>query len=171
MITKAGEVMSPTSMKLKIAICGVAFCAVACAQRSTGYFFIAPGGITSNGHTAMSLQMGAGGDVILGKGAGIGAELSAIGPRQDFASSVLGAFSPNLSYHFIHDPSRKVDPYITGGYTLLFRTEHLNLVNFGLGTNYWLAHRLGLHLEFRDQIYTQNGSMHLWGVRVGIAVR
>ena len=119
----------------------------------------------------MTLQGGVGGEAVLGKGIGIGAELGALGTRQYFADSVVGVFSPNGYYHFVHAKSIKVDPYVTGGYTLIFRSGHANLFNFGAGLNYWFHSRLAWQAEFRDQVHTDGSSVHYWGVRFGLAFR
>jgi hypothetical protein len=141
------------------------------AQSSNGYVFFAPGGITCCGYTSMTLQFGAGGEAVLGKGIGIGAELSAVGARASFADSVVGVFSPNGYYHFIHRRESRSDPFVTGGYTLLFRNGHANLFNVGGGLNYWFHSHLGARLEFRDQIHTNGSAVHYWGVRFGLAFR
>jgi hypothetical protein len=150
----------------------------ACAQSSNGYAFFAPGGVTCCGHTAMTLHAGFGGEAVLGHGIGLGAEIGALGTRQDFADSVAGAFSPNGYYHFVHRRRAKVDPFVTAGYTVLFRSGHLNFFNFGGGFNYWGNGRLGLRLEVRDHVHSEWASqwfegptLHYWGVRVGLAFR
>ncbi|HTQ56004.1 MAG TPA: outer membrane beta-barrel protein [Bryobacteraceae bacterium] len=158
-------------MRLRIASLALVFCAAAAAQSSSGYVYVAPGGATSSGNTSMTLQMGVGGDFILGKGIGVGAEVGAVGPRSDFSGGVLGLFSPNASYHFVHSKENKFDPYVTGGYTMFFRAGHENLFNFGAGANYWFARRVGLKMEFRDQVYTQFTPVHFWGVHLGLAFR
>ncbi|HTT62016.1 MAG TPA: outer membrane beta-barrel protein [Bryobacteraceae bacterium] len=157
-------------MKQKIALLLITFCAAAAAQSSSGYVYFAPGGASSSGNTSMTIQVGGGGDFILGKGIGVGAEIGAVGPTADF-SGALGVLSPDLSYHFIHEKERKIDPYVTGGYTLLFRGGHENLFNFGVGANYWFAQKVGLKVEFRDQVYTQGTAVHFWGIHLGVAFR
>lgn len=141
------------------------------AQPSNGYVFFAPGGVTCCGHTAMTLQFGVGGEAVLGKGIGVGAEIGAVGTRQYFGDSVVGVLSPNGYYHFVHGKGIKIDPFVTGGYTLIFRSGHANLFNFGGGLNYWFRTRLGGRFEFRDQVHTDGSSVHYWGVRFGLAFR
>lgn len=144
---------------------------VAAAQSSSGFVYFAPGGLTASGQTIMTFQVGAGGDFILGKGIGLGAEIGAVGPRRAFGPGALGVLSPDLSYHFVRGETRKADPYVTGGYTLFFRSGIENLFNFGVGANYWFARRAGLKIEFRDQVYSRGGTAHFWGVRFGVAFR
>ncbi|HUA58414.1 MAG TPA: hypothetical protein VML19_06645 [Verrucomicrobiae bacterium] len=139
------------------------------AQPSNGYVFFAPGGETCCGATYMTLQLGVGGEAVLKKGIGVGAEIAALAYRQDFAGTVVGVFSPNGYYHFLHGDNVKVDPFVTGGYSLLFRTGHANYANFGGGGTYWFHPRLGARLEFRDQINTLGTIQHFWGVRFGLA--
>ena len=145
------------------------FSATATAQRSNGYLFFAPGGITCCSNTAMTLHFGLGGEVAVGKGVGVGAELGALGPRQHFGSDVVGLFSPNGYYHFVHGKGAKVDPFVTGGYSLMFRSGHANLGNFGAGVNYWFHSRVGARFEFRDHIYSSGSTAHYWGFRFGVA--
>jgi hypothetical protein len=142
------------------------------AQPSNGYVFFAPGGVTCCSQTAMTLQFGAGGEYVVGKGVGVGAEIGAVGARQYFGDTLLGVFSPNGYYHFVHDKEVKTDPFVTAGYTLMFRNGHANLFNFGAGLNYWFHTRLGARMEFRDQLHTANGSsLHYWGGRFGFTFR
>ncbi len=141
------------------------------AQSSNGYVFFAPGGVTCCGHTAMTLHFGAGGEAVLGAGIGLGAEIGALGPRQDFADGVVGILSPNGYYHFARGRRVRADPFVTGGYTLLFRSGHENLFNFGGGFHYWLAGGLGVRVEFRDHVYSNGVTLHYWGLRFGLAFR
>lgn len=139
------------------------------AQRSNGYIFFAPGGATCCGYTGMTLHAGVGGEGILGKGIGLGAELGALGVRENFSDSVIGVFSPNGYYHFVHRKETTLDPFVTGGYTLVFRNGHANLFNFGGGVNYWFTSRLGLRMEFRDHVWSEdNANLHYWGFRFGL---
>jgi hypothetical protein len=139
------------------------------AQPSNVYVFFAPGGLTGYGRTDMTLHAGLGGEAIVGKGVGVGAELGAVGPRQYLADAV-GLFSPNGYYHFVHGKNVKVDPFVTGGYTLLFRAGHVNLFNFGAGVNYWFHRRIGTRFEFRDHVYHNYATLHYWGFRFGLAL-
>ncbi len=119
----------------------------------------------------MSLHAGVGGEAVLGLGIGIGAEIGAVGVRHDFADSAVGVFSPNAYFHFMRGHHR-ADPFITGGYTLMFRDGHIDLFNFGGGLNYWFLGRIGARLEFRDHVYTNRygpSAVHYWGARFGLA--
>lgn len=145
--------------------------APAAAQHSNGYVFFAPGAASCGGCSNMTLHFGAGGEGIIGKGVGIGAELGYLAPRESLGDG-LGVFSPNGYYHFPgKNKDRKVDPFVTGGYTLFFRSGHGNLWNFGGGVNYWFSRRLGLKVEIRDHIWPEEGTVHYWGVRLGLALR
>jgi hypothetical protein len=115
--------------------------AVAAAQHSHGYGFVAPGGASCCGHTSATLHVGGGGEGILGKGIGIGAEIGALGDTRSFEYSAIGVFSANGYYHFVHGTDIKLDPFFTGGYTLIFRSGYASLFNFGGGINYWFHRR------------------------------
>jgi hypothetical protein len=140
------------------------------AQPSHATVFFAPGGVTCCGHTAMTLQAGIGGEAVLFKGIGLGADIGAIGPKDSLIDS-MGVFSANGYYHFSHRKAIKSDPYVTGGYTLMFRGGHFSLYNFGAGINYWFIRRLGFQVEFRDQLHSSFGTVHYWGARLGLVIR
>ncbi len=155
------------------ALCGVP--AGAGDLKSNGYLFAAPGSINAGGGSAGTLNLGAGGEGIIGKGVGVGAEFGILSPREEMTSFKL-MFSPNVYYHFVRDGSRKLDPFVTGGYTLLFRDGNANLFNFGGGVNYWFHKSAGLRVEFRDHVWRGGGgccstTAHLWGVRLGVVLR
>jgi hypothetical protein len=156
------------TMSLKWAVIAFAV-ASACAygQRSNGYVFVAPGQLHAAGFSQSTLQIGFGGEYVVRRvGAGIGGELSALGPTEAFSSAV-GVASINGYYHFARSRAR-LDPFVTGGYSLFFRSGHLSLGNFGGGVNWWFQPRIGLRLEFRDHIRSSGRTAHWWGVRFGL---
>lgn len=136
---------------------------------SYAYIFAAPGGTSGGG--GGTLHIGGGGEGVFKNGAGIGAEVGYITPFESFGDG-LGIFSVNGSYHFLKSSkSEKVVPFITGGYTGFFRGGYANGVNFGGGVNYWFKPRVGLRVEFRDNVFVQDGSAHFLNVRVGLTFR
>ncbi len=146
----------------------VMFAGTAGAQHSNGYVVVGSGGATCCGHTFMTLNLGAGGEAILGKGVGAALEVGAVALRQAINDSALGVLSLNGYYHFVHAKDLKADPFVTGGYSLFIRQGHVNLFNFGGGLNYWFHRRLGARLDVRDHVHTP---IHYWGFRVGLAFR
>ena len=139
------------------------------SQPSNVYAFLAPGGATCCGTTSMTVQFGAGGEAVVWKGVGLGAELGVLGSHDDFGGTALGVLSLNGYYHFIHRNNLRLDPFVTGGYTLLFRSGTANLFNFGGGATYWFHPRFGARLEFRDHVYAPQTTVNYWGFRVGLA--
>ncbi|MBS1791233.1 MAG: hypothetical protein JST85_26210 [Acidobacteria bacterium] len=135
---------------------------------SHGYVFAAPGGTSGGG--GGTLHIGGGGDGVFSNGVGIGAEVGYIAPFE-YLGDGLGTFSVNGSYHMKSGKSEKLVPFVTGGYTGFFRGGYANGVNFGGGVNYWFKPRLGLRIEFRDNVFLQEGSAHFLNVRVGLAFR
>ena len=123
--------MSSRTLVLLFGILFGFFTVAAFAGSSHGYVFLAPGGVTCCHNTSMTLQFGAGGEALLTKGIGAGAELGVLGERRYFGDTALGVFSPNGYYHFNRRKEGKADPFVTGGYTLLFRSGHANFANFG----------------------------------------
>jgi hypothetical protein len=138
-------------------------------HRGQGYVFVAPGAVSSEGTTA-TLHFGVGGEGLVHKGLGIGAEIGYVGPTRGLGEGI-GIFSANGSYHFRNaSASGKLVPFVTGGYSLAFREGAASGVNFGGGVNYWFRERIGLRLEFRDQVFA-DGATHFYGFRIGLAFR
>jgi hypothetical protein len=159
------------SMRLGlVAVCLLALAAVP-AMAVEGYVFVAPGGASVGGTTNGTLQMGGGGEHVFGNRFGVGAELSALGPWRDYGSAI-GVLSTNGSYHFA-DRRAKVDPFVTGGYSLGFRNGTMNMANFGAGVNYWFGERIGFRTEFRNHLRVNDNApnQNYWGVRVGLSFR
>ena len=135
-------------------------------QKSQGYAFFAPG-VAAPGSIS-TVQFGVGGEGLVYKGGGVGGELGYVAPSQSFGGG-LGVLSANGSYNFSR--RKKLVPFVTGGYTLLFRAGSANGVNFGGGINYWLRKRVGLRLEFRDQIFPALDGKNFLGFRIGLSFR
>jgi hypothetical protein len=139
-------------------------------KRGQGYVFVAPGAISSSGTTA-TLHFGVGGEGLVHKGLGIGGEIGYLGSARGLQEGV-GLFSANGSYHFKNAGAYgKLVPFVTGGYSLIFRGGKTNGVNFGGGVNYWFREGVGLRLEFRDQVFTQGETTHYYGFRIGLVFR
>jgi len=156
---------------LVLAACGaVAWGQTENGHAGQGYVFIAPGAASHDGGS--TLNIGGGGEGLLYKGLGVGADIGYLFPRQDFGCG-FGLLSVDGSYHFgARTPGRKVVPFVTAGYSLAFRSGHANLANFGGGLDYWFTDRVGLRAEFRDYVWGCYGcSTHFWGVRLGVAFR
>ncbi len=144
---------------------------IATAQSSNGYVI---GGVGSYSSKLIS-QAAIGGEMVFGKGIGAGGELGFIAGHSSF-----GFLSLNGYYHFAHHGvTRKLDPFVTGGYTLAFDPlvvlgprNASNGVNIGFGLNYWFLRHLGVRTEFRDIVIPGNlPGVNSWGIRGGIAFR
>jgi hypothetical protein len=139
-------------------------------RRGQGYVFVAPGAASGGGTTA-SLHFGVGGEGLVYKGLGAGGEIGYFAPARGLGEG-FGIFSANGSYHFRDSTSsRKLIPFVTGGYSLLFHSGTAHAFNVGGGVNYWFRDRLGLRLEFRDHVLTNGGTVHYYGFRIGLAFR
>src|SRR5262245_22342568 len=136
--------------------------------RGQGYVFVAPGIFAEEYKT---LHVGAGGEGLVYKGLGVGAEIGYLGFTDDLGEG-FGVLSPNVSYHFTNATrSRKFAPFVTSGFSLLFRGSAAPAVNIGGGMNWWFKERVGLRVEFRDHVVVTDGSPHFFGVRIGLAFR
>lgn len=137
-------------------------------RRAWGYGFVAPGS-TSRDNSA-TIHFGGGGEGLIHKGLGVGVEIGYLGPARSLGEG-FGIFSANGSYHFVKPGSdQKLVPFVTGGYSLGFRTGFANGGNFGGGVQYWASDRFGLRLEFRDHVLSI-GNVHFYEFRAGISFR
>jgi hypothetical protein len=137
--------------------------------RAQGYGFVGPGGVSDGGAT--TLHFGVGGEGLVYKGLGVGGEIGYLAPARSLGDG-FGVLSPNVSYHFLNaSRSGKVVPFVTGGYSLLFRSGTANAVNFGGGVNWWFKQRLGLRLEVRDQVPAHSDLSHFINLRIGLSFR
>jgi len=132
--------------------------ASALAQEGIGYLFAAPG--RDGGAT---IQGGVGGEMVW-RWVGLGSDVSYLAPQSSFSSGV-GVWNLDPSFHFKPHEDSRIDPYFTGGYTLLFRGGEHSGGNYGVGVNWWFARDVGLRVELRDQVVEQT---HYWGVRFGV---
>ncbi len=138
-----------------------------------GYAFVAPGARSTDDAT---LHLGGGGEYVFKGGAGVGAELGYLGPMERLDTG-FGVFSLNGGYHFRKaSRSGKTVPFLTAGYTGIFRGRGGDSgFNFGGGVNHWFKDRVGVRLEFRDNVfgYTFSGNdyVHYLNVRVGLTFR
>lgn len=140
-------------------------------SRGQGYVFVAPSVFTSSGNARAGIHFGGGGEGLVYKGLGVGGEAGYVGPYSSLNSG-LGVASVNGSYHFKNaSQSGKLVPFVTGGYTLLFRSATANAVNFGGGVNYWFKERVGLRVEFRGHVPARDALSQIYGFRVGLSFR
>ncbi len=138
------------------------------AHHAQGYVFVAPGAYIGYADSVAILHVGGGGEALIQRGLGIGAEIGAIGSLQESGGG-LGLFSVNGSYHFRRN--KKIAPFLTGGYSVVGGNGTRSLVNVGGGVNYWLRERVGIRLEFRDHFYLDGAGRQLLGFRIGFAFR
>ncbi len=137
--------------------------------RGQGYVFVAPGVF---GRELATLHIGGGGERLFYNWLGVGAEIGYLGFIEDLGEG-FGVLSPNVSYNFTNATrSGKFTPFVTTGYSLLFRGgAAASAINFGGGMNWWFKERIGLRIEFRDHVIIDGGTPHFMGVRIGLAFR
>ncbi len=136
-------------------------------DRGQGYLFAGFGAINTNTSVA---HFGAGGEVNLYKGLGFGVEVGYLAPTQYWGGGI-GILSVDGQYTFNTGSPRRLKPFLTGGYTLAFRSGHANAMNIGGGVHYWFARHGGLRLEFRDHVSPDLWNAQAWQVRVGFDFR
>jgi hypothetical protein len=134
--------------------------------QENGYGFFAAGSAPGTA----TMHFGAGYEMEIYKGLGVGGEIGYLTPFSDFGDGI-GVFSPNGVFQF-RIANDKFTPYITGGYSLGFRSGHIDGFNFGGGTHYWFGEKTALRFEFRDQVFDFGPTMeHYYGFRIGLSFR
>jgi Leucine carboxyl methyltransferase len=101
---------------------------------------------------ATTLHYGGGGERLIYRGLGLGAELGNVTPIGDFGHG-LGILSATASYSFGgRQSSRRFTPFVSGGYSLKFRDDDDSGggINIGGGVQYWASPRVAVRVEFRD---------------------
>jgi hypothetical protein len=137
---------------------------------SYGYAFTGVMVPSSGGEAG--LHAGFGGEGIIYKGFGVGGEIGYIRSFGSGANYGLGLLSVNSSYHFMNvSKSRKLVPFATGGFSLLFNSDSALAANFGGGVTYWFKDRMGVRFEVRDQVPIYSRSSHYPSFRVAFTFR
>jgi len=139
-------------------------------RRGWGYLFGGAGGTGGNGSSTGYFSAGGGAEGLIAGGFGLGGEVGYLGPFESGRDG-FGVFSADVGYHFRNaSASRKVVPFLTGGYSLAFRSGTSSGGNYGGGIHYWMKDHVGLRFEFRDHIFSSD-SPHLFQFRVGLSFR
>jgi hypothetical protein len=139
------------------------------AQWGNAYGFVGVGQSRCCNDSYNAVYAGVGVEAKIYKRVGAGVEAGALSPVTVF-SSTLGLASVNGYYHLLAS-DRKLDPFITGGYSTLFRTGRFNGGNVGGGLNYWFVQHVGVRAEVRDHIFNPGRTLQDWGVRFGVTLR
>lgn len=179
---------------LPLSICLLLVSSLAHAQYMREYGFVGPLRATSsNGSSTATFGIlppttppaatsGSTNDYMVGGGverlldvhehAGVGLDLAGIVPGTGkVGEKTIGSVSVNGTYHFLF--GSKWDPFVTGGYSLLFRDFTANGFNAGGGLHYWFG-GAGLTFECRELIAqtAQNLlSNHFLEFRFGVGFR
>ena len=120
------------------------------------------------------VNAGFGGELFLHKGLSVGVEPAYAAPNWNFnRNEAIGVISVNGSYHFFNKKrGGKLEPFVTGGYSLYYPDEVQNGFNFGGGVNLWLSKHAGVRLEIRDQDHIERDDLTRFvAFRVGMAFR
>ena len=90
-----------------------------------------------------------GGEGFVFRGLAVGAE-GGYGWISGSFQDGVGMFSANPAYHFKgHGKSRKLVPFVTAGYSMLFRDGHVDGFNAGGGATWWPGAHFGVRFEGR----------------------
>jgi hypothetical protein len=136
-------------------------------KRAWGYVFGGVGG-ASDGEGAFA-HVGGGGEGLIHKGFGLGAELGYFAPISENFGDGVGILSVNPAYHF--NRSQKAQPFVTGGFSLAFRGGGASGGgNVGGGVQYWFKEKAALRVEYRTHVFSSDRPF-THSLRVGISFR
>ncbi len=121
-------------------------CNLFISAQGVGRVFRAPG-VISNGDANFVLHFGGGGEALIVGGFGIAADIGYLFDPDAFGDG-LGAFSSGGIFKFNRD--ERTVPFVTAGYTLLFRESTLSFGYVGVGVNRWFGDHFGLRVEAKD---------------------
>lgn len=144
-----------------------------------GYLFLAPGtgaiGRFVNGRA--NIHVGGGGEALVYKGLGVGGEIGAVTPWSSpgggficcLSQTTIGLTSTNFSYHVLPGSAdRRLEPFVTGGYSLFFGRPHSSGYNVGAGLNVWVNKSVAMRVEVREQ---KSYWHEVFGIRIGVTFR
>jgi hypothetical protein len=134
-------------------------------RKGWGYAVAGVGGLS--GSSTAFFHAGGGGERLVYKGLGVGADIGYFAPFRRLGDGI-GLLSVNPSYHI--NRSKRLVPFVTGGFSLAFRQSASGGGNFGGGVQYWAGDRVGLRFEFRDHIFSSDNP-HFFSFRAGILFR
>jgi hypothetical protein len=120
------------------------------------------------------IHVGGGGEARLANRFGLGGELGVLKPVTNQYAITSGLVSVTPAYHFIaRGSNRTIDPFVNGGFSVLFGSGAGAAIHYGVGLNYWVGRRLGLRFEFRHHLWSPEAgeAIHLIGFRIGVAFR
>jgi hypothetical protein len=149
---------------------------LALAQHTGAYVFA---GASNAGKTAFTywhdnyIHAGAGGEKGIGNRFTLGGEAGALISLAETYRRHAAILSFGPALHFFPREPRKLDPFVTGGVSLLATQGFGGMVFWGGGANYWFHNRIGLRLEFRDHVWTPESgeTIHFIGGRIGFSFR
>lgn len=117
------------------------------------------------------MSFGGGGEAFVYKGLSLGGDIAYAFPTE-YPSEGIGMLSLNPAYHFLDESrSRRLVPFVTGGYTLGFRSGVGSFFNYGGGITYWFSRKVGMRVELRDQRYIPYPRDSFVTLRVGFSFR
>jgi hypothetical protein len=144
------------------------------AAQALGYGIAGPAGYSGFfGSSGPAIHAAGGGEVLAKGQVGGGGEFGIL------AGPSAGVFvaSANAVVHFVpSQPTpirRRLSPFVTAGYTRMSSGEGaFDGWNAGAGADIWLKPRVGLRIEFRDHVRSDDrGSVQYWAFRAGVVFR
>jgi hypothetical protein len=137
-------------------------------SKSQGYVYQGFSGDFIDGSGAVG-NTGVGGEGVFWKGISAGGDISGVYPFRCL-SCIIGVVDLNGGFHFnAGRTDRKLEPFVTAGYSFYFRGDSASGSNFGGGIVYWFKPKLGLRFEVRE--HRIQSSHAFTQFRIGLSFR
>ena len=134
------------------------------AQYAGGYAFTG-----ASGPEGPLLQIGGGFERVFATRVGVSGELGVATKGDRYTK--LTHLTVNGLYH-LRTTNERVDPFVVGGWGIIADWDAaIGTIAVGGGLNYWTSPRVGLRLEFKDNIGMVDNGFHMPGFRIGITLR
>jgi hypothetical protein len=166
--------------KVILSVLALMFFPIAASAQPSGNYGYAFGGPVVVPRSAFTrwdgtfIHVGGGGEARLTNRFGLGGELGVLKPVTNQYAITTGLASVTPAYHFFaRGSNRTFDPFVNGGFSVLFGSGAGAAIHYGGGLNYWVRRRIGLRLEFRHHVWSPEAgeAIHLVGFRIGLAFR
>lgn len=135
--------------------------------RGAGFGYASLGAATEGHGSEAFWAFGGGGEYVASSGLGLRLDVGVL--TDSGLDEAVGIFTPGVLFEF--KPERRTAPFVTTGYTLLFRSGTANGLHFGAGVRHWFRERFGIRFEVRDDVLFPDGAFHFISGRVSFLFR
>jgi hypothetical protein len=114
---------------------------------------------------------GIGGEAGIGRWLTLGGEVGGLISTESLQRNAA-VLSAGPAFHLLPRGTTRIDPFVTGGLSVLVSRGAGGMLHYGGGVNYWFRPRLAFRFEVRDHLWAPEGDyVHFTSIRAGISFR